>query len=153
MVPTDIVQLEALPLTQNGKIDRRALPAVDSALQPQAGVKALHGETEQKLATIWSELLGKPVESSNAHFFQRGGHSLLATQLVARIATCFGIDLPLNSIFAAPTLEAMAMLVANSKSNFNRIPQRLSSDDAEELLSRLDQLSEAELEHLLARSE
>ncbi|HYX25073.1 MAG TPA: amino acid adenylation domain-containing protein, partial [Thermoanaerobaculia bacterium] len=116
MVPAAVVALESLPLTVNGKVDRRAL----SRLAPAAGREgarfvAPQGPVEEVLAAIWAEVLGESrVERVGAHddFFALGGHSLLATQVISRLRDAFGVELPLRSLFEAPTVAAMSARVA-----------------------------------------
>ncbi|MBV8203344.1 MAG: amino acid adenylation domain-containing protein, partial [Acidobacteria bacterium] len=113
MVPADIVLLRELPLSPNGKVDRRALPA-PAALPPElspAG-EAPRGEVEQALAAFWRELLGRERVGRLDSFFDLGGHSLLATQLLSRLREAWGVELSLGAVFANPTLQALAALVA-----------------------------------------
>ena len=109
MVPSAYVTLEALPLTSNGKLDRRALPAPEAGVLERDHV-APRGPVEEALAGIFAEVLKLPAEQVGAHddFFVLGGHSLLATQAVGRVRTAFGVELPLRSIFDAPTPAALA---------------------------------------------
>ena len=83
MVPASVTLLDAFPLTPNGKLDRKALPAPDAPAV--AAGRAPSGEVEVLLATLWSELLGVEVTSAEADFFALGGHSLLATRLASRV--------------------------------------------------------------------
>jgi amino acid adenylation domain-containing protein len=114
MVPVDWTLLPELPLTPNGKLDRRALL---EALE--AGGEAVHDvpyeaprtPTEELLAGVWSELLGRERVGARDHFFDLGGHSLLATRLVSRLGGLFGTELPLNAVFEAPTLGGLAARV------------------------------------------
>ncbi|ASS74401.1 hypothetical protein CIG75_04980 [Tumebacillus algifaecis] len=106
MVPTAFALLEALPLTQNGKVDRRALPVpntADRALYDEAYVAPATPD-EMMLAQIYSEVLGVEQVGVHDHFFELGGESLLATKVVARVRELFGVELPLNTLFAKPTL-------------------------------------------------
>ncbi|MCP3140550.1 non-ribosomal peptide synthetase [Pyxidicoccus xibeiensis] len=106
MVPSAFVMLEALPLTSSGKLDRKALPAPTTS---RAGeVMAPRTDTERQLAALWSGLLGVKDVSLRDDFFELGGHSLLATQLQSRIRVSFGVELSLQVLFEAPTLEAQA---------------------------------------------
>ncbi len=110
MVPSYFVFLDQMPLTPNGKIDRKALPAPD---QESAAVSATEyiaprTPTEEKLARIWSQVLGVEKIGVNDNFFELGGHSLLATQLVSRIRDEFEIELPLRSIFEVPFVAELA---------------------------------------------
>jgi len=109
MVPGAFVLLDAMPLSPNGKIDKRALPAPDAAAG-QAWV-APQGETEQRLAALWQELLACGPVSAAANFFEIGGHSLLATRLAAAVAAQWQVELPLRAVFEAPRLDALARQV------------------------------------------
>ncbi|UXA69071.1 amino acid adenylation domain-containing protein [Xanthomonas prunicola] len=108
MLPAAYVPLAALPLTANGKLDRRALPAPDTdALATQVYV-APEGERETLLAALWSELLGIERVGRHDSFFALGGHSLLAVRLISRIRTALGLELPLATLFAQPRLADLA---------------------------------------------
>jgi amino acid adenylation domain-containing protein len=107
MVPAGWVSLEALPLLPNGKLDRRALPDPDG---PGAGAEyaAPRTPTEEILAAIWAEVLGVERVGLGDDFFALGGHSLLATRMTARVREAFGTELPLRTLFEAPTLGGTA---------------------------------------------
>ncbi|WP_253910536.1 non-ribosomal peptide synthetase, partial [Pyxidicoccus fallax] len=106
MVPSACVVLEALPLTANGKVDRKALPAPSR----KRGTEYVEPRTptEQRLAGLWKELLAVPRVGASDDFFELGGHSLLATQVVARVRSLFDVQLAVIDLFEAPTLEALA---------------------------------------------
>ncbi|MDD5275159.1 MAG: amino acid adenylation domain-containing protein [Methylovulum sp.] len=108
MVPSAFVMLPGFPLTPNGKLDRRALPAPDSSAVVNRCYEAPQGATETALATIWQELLGLERIGRHDNFFELGGHSLLAVQLLSRIAQAFGIDVPLRTLFVQPVLSGFA---------------------------------------------
>ncbi len=112
LVPQAIVVLEALPLTENGKLDRRALPRPEweSASGP-LGTVAPRGPVEESLAGIWMDLLGIDHAGVHDNFFQLGGHSLLAAQLMSRLRKAFQVELPLRSLFVTPTIGALARQV------------------------------------------
>ncbi|MFP2902228.1 amino acid adenylation domain-containing protein, partial [Corallococcus sp. 4LFB] len=110
LVPSAIVAMAALPVTRNGKVDRRALPA-PVASGAQEGFVQPRTDTEARLAALWNELLGTQGTGAHDDFFERGGHSLLATQLLSRIRATFGVELRLQDLFEARTLEAQAARV------------------------------------------
>src|ERR1043166_1021763 len=108
MVPSVFVSLEQLPLTVNGKVDRKALPAADAIEDRSQGYQAPRSESEALLASIWAEVLKVPQVGVSDDFFELGGHSLRATQLIARVREVFKVDLPLRSLFEAPTVAEQA---------------------------------------------
>jgi amino acid adenylation domain-containing protein len=111
MVPSAFVALDAMPLTANGKVDRQALPAPARAVAASSGGAGPRGALELELAAIWEELLGLEHVGVRDSFFDLGGHSLLAVKLFHRIAQATGIDLPIASLFRAPTIAALADLL------------------------------------------
>jgi amino acid adenylation domain-containing protein/non-ribosomal peptide synthase protein (TIGR01720 family) len=116
MVPSAFVTLEAFPLSAAGKLDRRALPAPEGHGLLERVYVAPRGPVEESLAGIFAEVLHLDAGSVGAHdvFFDLGGHSLLATQAMSRLRAAFGVELPLRSIFDAPTPAALARLVENA---------------------------------------
>ncbi|MCA2629947.1 MULTISPECIES: amino acid adenylation domain-containing protein, partial [unclassified Microcystis] len=111
MIPSAFVILESLPLTPNGKIDRRALPAPEQSYERTNKFILPRNPIEEILVTIWSEVLKVKQLSINDNFFELGGHSLLATQLISRIRTNFSIEIPLRSLFTAPTIEELGQQI------------------------------------------
>ena len=111
MLPSDFVRLDALPLTPNGKVDRQALPTPGS----RPGEGRPKNATEEVLAAIWEEVLGVRGIEAGDDFFALGGHSLLATRVLARARAAFGVELPLSTIFEAPTLEELAAQIAAAR--------------------------------------
>src|SRR5439155_1731271 len=106
MVPADIVLLEAFPLTPNGKVDKRRLPAPRrEGTEDGAAFVAPRTPAEQVLAGIWGGLLERQPIGAHDDFFQLGGHSLLAAQVMSRVRKAFGVDVPLSAIFDHPTPE------------------------------------------------
>ncbi|MER8785366.1 amino acid adenylation domain-containing protein [Mesorhizobium sp. M1006] len=107
MVPSAFVRLEALPLTVNGKLDRKALPAPEDEAYARAAYEAPRGAVETALAQIWAELLGVERVGRHDNFFELGGHSLLAVQLLSR-ALDLGLDFSAADLFQAPVLKELA---------------------------------------------
>jgi acyl carrier protein len=112
MVPAAFVFLAALPLTANGKVDLRALPAPETAAAPTAGAPSEpRTPAEEILAGVWAELLQVERVTVEDNFFDLGGHSLLAMQLNSRIGRLFGAELPLGAVFEARSLGDLARRV------------------------------------------
>jgi len=112
MIPGAFMMLEKIPLTPNGKVDHRALPAPEytrSALEEEYA--APETPVEQALAEIWADVLGVKQVGVNDNFFQLGGHSLLAVRLFVRIRKWSGVDLPLAILFQTPTVRGLAKIL------------------------------------------
>jgi len=112
MIPTALVQMAELPMTPNGKVDRRALP------EPELDRGSLGTEyaapvtaAEEILVNIWSEVLGVAQVGIHDNFFDLGGHSLLATQVISRVRQAFSIELPLRTLFEATTVASLASYI------------------------------------------
>ncbi|WP_216840681.1 non-ribosomal peptide synthetase, partial [Dyella sp. S184] len=115
MVPSYFVELDQLPLTANGKVDRKALPAPDMA-PSEAAYVAPRTPTEQIMASLWMELLKLDRVGIHDDFFALGGHSLLATQLVSRLRRSeLQVELPLRALFEAPTIAALMLKIAGAE--------------------------------------
>jgi len=114
LVPAVIVAVDALPRTASGKIDRRALPEVETHAEAAAYV-APRTDAERELAAIWAEVLAVAQVGAHDTFFALGGHSLLAMQLAARIHARMGVELPLRALFDHPRLDQMAALVDDAR--------------------------------------
>ena len=139
MVPSALVLMDAFPLTPNGKVDRRALPAPEPVRLGDEGSLVLpRTETEEKLAAIWADVLRLEKVYVDDNFFDLGGHSLLATQLVTRVREAFQMDLPLQRIFESPTLGQLAEVI-----------DAQGLDVMSRLMEELDGLSDDEVRALL----
>ncbi len=114
MVPAAFVVLDSLPLTPNGKINRRALPAPDKSSFPNTSFVPPRDRIEQQLAQIWSEILDLHPVGVKDNFFDLGGYSFLALKLMAKIQQQFGKNLPLATLFQAPTIEELAKIIQSS---------------------------------------
>ncbi|MFI5777660.1 amino acid adenylation domain-containing protein [Nocardia sp. NPDC051570] len=111
MVPAGVVVLDRFPLTTNGKLDRRALPAPVLRRNPVA-YEPPRTVLEQRIAAVFAQVLGNPKVGREDNFFDLGGHSLLAAQLMLRLKETFGQDIPLGSLFARPTVAGVAALLS-----------------------------------------
>ncbi|WP_426127938.1 amino acid adenylation domain-containing protein [Pseudomonas sp. DWP1b1] len=114
MVPVAYVKLDALPLTANGKLDRKALPAPDMAAVFTREYAAPEGEIESVLAQIWADVLHVERVGRRDHFFELGGHSLLAMRMVSQVRQRLGVELLLGDLFANAELAAVAEVLAQS---------------------------------------
>ncbi|WP_122875479.1 non-ribosomal peptide synthetase, partial [Pseudomonas viridiflava] len=108
MVPTAFIELKTLPLTANGKLDRRALPKPERSALFGVNYEAPEGEFEVALAEIWAEVLQVERVGRHDHFFDLGGHSLLAMRMVSQVRQQLGVELPLGELFALGELAAVA---------------------------------------------
>ena len=134
MVPAAFISLERMPLTANGKLDRRALPdpVWSGGVYREPGTPL-----EAQLSSLFADVLGLERVGVDDNFFASGGHSLLATRLTSRLRDLFQIDLPLKAVFEHPTVAGIAALLG----------------EVEELTRQLDQLSPEEIEALLKQEE
>ncbi len=110
MVPHRVLLLEEMPLTPNGKLDRRALPLPDRGAE-EAERLAPQTPTEEMVCAIWAEVLGVEGAGVEENFFDLGGHSLLATQVMSRVRSAFSIELHLRSFFGSPTVRGLSKLI------------------------------------------
>jgi len=116
MVPAAIVLLDGLPLSPNGKVNRRALPAPDPGVERSTGeYVAPRTQTEEVLCGIWSEVLGVSQVGAEDNFFDLGGHSLLATQVVSRVRRILQVEIGVRAVFMAPTVAGLAQIVEEAE--------------------------------------
>ncbi|MBC7869663.1 MAG: amino acid adenylation domain-containing protein, partial [Chitinophagaceae bacterium] len=157
MVPSHFVVMEGIPLSPNGKVDRRALPEPDVSLT-QAEYVAPRTETERLVAQIWQEVLGLERIGVHDNFFQLGGHSLLGIQLIARLQQC-GLRVGVAELFSAPSLGALADAIDNQEgtekgSSGYTVPANLIPDDCGEIrpeMLALVSLDELQLKRIVAK--
>jgi amino acid adenylation domain-containing protein len=151
MVPAAYVRLDALPLTTNGKLDRKALPAPHDEAFARTAYEAPQGETETALAAIWSELLGIEKISRSDDFFELGGHSLLAIRLIERMRRA-GMQVRVQTLFTTPRLADVAASLGSEADIVdvppNKIPEQCSLITPEML--PLVQLTETQIAEIVA---
>ncbi|HEU4881105.1 MAG TPA: amino acid adenylation domain-containing protein, partial [Longimicrobium sp.] len=151
MVPAAFVSLDALPLTANGKLDRKALPAPEGDAYARRSYESPLGEVEVALAEIWSELLGVEQVGRRDNFFELGGHSLLAIRLIERMRRV-GLYMEVRALFTTPVLAELALAVGRASSEVavpaNAIPEGAGSITPEML--PLVELSQAEIDRIVA---
>jgi len=122
MLPSAFAFVDALPLTVHGKIDRAALPAPERSESREQGQAARERTpTEEVLASIWRQVLGLDRIGVEDDFFAVGGHSLLATQVISRVNKTFQVELPVRSVFEAPTITGMARLIDDARKSGRRV--------------------------------
>ncbi|MDI3412146.1 phosphopantetheine-binding protein [Bacillus sonorensis] len=107
MVPEFFMELQQMPLTRNGKLDRQALPEPDRAAASAVYIKPAT-ETEARLAALWQDVLGAERVGAADHFFELGGHSLNAMTLISRIQRDLDIDISMKELFRYPTIRELA---------------------------------------------
>ncbi|MEC0083658.1 amino acid adenylation domain-containing protein, partial [Paenibacillus alvei] len=123
MIPSYFVQLERMPLTTNGKVDRKALPEPQGGIQTGVEYVAPRNRTESQLVKIWEEVLGYSGIGVLDNFFELGGHSLRATNLVSKIQKEMNVELPLRDVFRYSTIEEMALAISRiGEQSFSSIP-------------------------------
>jgi amino acid adenylation domain-containing protein/non-ribosomal peptide synthase protein (TIGR01720 family) len=118
MVPSAFVMLDALPLTPSGKVDRRALPAPETAAGDADYVQP-RTSTEQLVADVWADLLQRDRVGAHDNFFDLGGHSLLATQAISRLRSTVGVSVPIPVLFNLPTVAGLAQWINDNRDNPN----------------------------------
>jgi amino acid adenylation domain-containing protein len=146
MVPSAFAILKSFPLTSNGKVDRRALPAPDEMRPELTGnFVAPRTNIEEVLVAIWAEVLKLEKVGIYDNFFELGGHSLLATQVISRVRQAFQVELPLHRLFESATVADFAVAIAQKQA------EQTDSEMLATVLADLDQLSEAQIQEILAQ--
>ncbi|MBW7477864.1 non-ribosomal peptide synthetase, partial [Paenibacillus oenotherae] len=153
MVPSYFVHLERLPLTSNGKLDRKALPAPEGSDVARAAYEAPATELEKKLAELWQQVLGVERVGRQDHFFELGGHSLKATTLVAQLHKALHVNVPLRTVFQSPRLAELAEAIGGmEKTDYASIEPVANSDyyavsSAQKRMYILNQLEEGQISY------
>jgi amino acid adenylation domain-containing protein len=148
MLPSAFVTLKEIPLTPNGKVDRRALPAPEqNEVEVAASLVAPRTEMEVLVAEIWRETLGITQVGVESNFFDLGGHSLLATRVMNRIRERCGVELPLRVLFELPTVAALAAKIDSARPKETELSRIL------DILENMENISEEEVTTLLARAD
>ena len=144
MIPSAFVPLESMPVTANGKIDRRALPAPEQA-RPDLSVDYVTPRTniEQSLARIWAGVIGLTQIGVHDDFFELGGHSMAAIQIVSQVIKEFGLEVPLQLLFQSPTVAEMAVAIDEYQG------KKLGKEKINQILTELESLTEEEARRLI----
>ncbi|MCP2012849.1 phosphopantetheine-binding protein, partial [Duganella violaceipulchra] len=133
------VALDAFPLTPNGKLDQKALPAPDGEAYARHRYEAPEGEIEEGLAEIWRSLLKLEQVGRHDNFFNVGGHSLLAVQLMRRINQAFGVEVPLDRLFAHTTIIDLGEYILNAQF------EQFDAGELEELMAHMGDVQQVRL--------
>ena len=147
MVPSAFVMLKELPLTANGKLDRRALPAPERGAFGSRDYEAPRGEIEEIMAAIWQDLLHVERVGRNDNFFELGGHSLLIVQLLERLRQ-LGLTAEVRRVFDSPTLMHLASALGSMTDERFAVPPNLIPPDCEAITPKMLTLVDLEAEHI-----
>jgi len=147
MVPARFIFLDALPVSPNGKIDRKALP-VPGRLRPALDTPFVAGRTllEKDLTQIWGEVLDLDQIGIHDNFLDLGGNSLAATRIVSRVIARFQIETPLRTLFQSPTVAEMAVVISEYQD------KKLGNKDLAKILDELESLGEEEARRLVKKN-
>jgi acyl carrier protein len=144
MVPSVFIPLSVLPLTDNGKVDRRRLPPpIPDQAAWEVNYAAPRTPMEVMLVGIWREVLGLDQIGIHQNFFDLGGHSLIATQVISRVREVLQLEIPLHVLFDAPTVAELALAIAH------QLAEQENAEKVKQILAEIEQLSSKDLQHLL----
>jgi hypothetical protein len=147
MIPSIYVEIDALPITPTGKIDRKSLPEPgDTRPQLEVPYVSFRNESERKLVEIWENVLDVRPIGVHDNFFDLGGHSLTASQIVSRVIQHFQLQVALQTLFQSATVAAMAAVIAEHRE------RRPGHAELERILNELESLSDVEAGQLVKRT-
>jgi amino acid adenylation domain-containing protein len=148
MIPSAFVPLQTLPLTVNGKVDRKALAAPDKInADIEQSFIAPRNSLEAQIADIWSEVLRVEKVGIHHNFFTLGGHSLLVTQLISRIRDALTVELLIQDVFANPTVAELSVIVTQ------KLAEQVDDESLARSLAELDDLSDEDIQAILSDSQ
>ena len=147
MVPSAFVPLERFPLTSNGKLDRRALPAPEVGVYVSPQYEVPQGEMEHILSGIWEELLLVPQVGRRDNFFELGGHSMLIVQMLKRVRRV-GLSLDVRHVFESPKLMDLARALTDNATGQGELPPSLIPEDSEIIIPEMLPLVELEAQQI-----
>jgi acyl-coenzyme A synthetase/AMP-(fatty) acid ligase/acyl carrier protein len=144
MIPNQFLHLDAIPLTPNGKLDRKALP-LPASVRPELEVAFISPRTpaEEVVAGIWTEILGVDHIGLRDNFFELGGHSLRGVQVISRLRDVFQVELPLRSLFERPTVESLVCGIAQLCGGREII------EEIAQVFQKIEHLSEEDIKDIL----
>ena len=150
MIPSAFVRLDALPLTPSGKVDRKALPTPDAEAVTRKAYVAPRTPQEATVAGIWAEILKLDRVGVHDNFFELGGHSLLAMQMMARLREALGVELPLRSLFEAPSVAELARHVETATAAVTQAKSAQLSSIVEKITAQVGSMTPDQVRLLLA---
>jgi amino acid adenylation domain-containing protein len=147
MVPSRFVMLDALPLTLNGKVNRKALPEPGQS-RPELDIPFVAPRTpvEMELAQIWAKVLSLEQVGVHDSFVELGGHSLAATRVVSQVIKTFQVEIPLSALFEAPTVAEMAAVITECQA------RKLGKEELDCILAELGAISDEEAQRLVTET-
>jgi amino acid adenylation domain-containing protein/thioester reductase-like protein len=131
MIPSIFNIVQTIPLTPSGKVDRRALAELAHGVPEKQTTNNFDSAKERKVASLWNEVLGLSSIGPEDNFFESGGHSLLATKLVMKLREAFDVELPVRSLFEAPTVRAITRIIHALKTDAAGVIESESMVDLE----------------------
>jgi acyl carrier protein len=146
MIPSVFVSIDKIPLTSNGKVDRKALPVPDNS-RPALDTPFVEPRTviERELVSIWAKILALQDLGIHDNFFDLGGHSLAATRVVSQVIKSYQLELPLQSLFQSPTVAEMAAVITE------HLGKTLGGEELDRILTELESMSDEAAQQLAVK--